>query len=260
MKSLYKSLFSLFFFLAIFLNIEGINAQTSSFWRNNWVVGISPGIASFYGDMSNYDTNPVKTLKFESGPAIGLISGKKLNNFLEIGLVASFGKISAEHSTKGFHNRFSEFGVYSALSVPNSIDPRRNSRFDFGLMVNYNITHWRSILYTMPEKIILEDPNHYVPLGLDVEGNKTAGKGKTIHHFGVGYYADFTLNPSFTIRLSQTIQFLGTDEFDSFIGNTSINDRLFITGIGLVFTMNYNKSSFSRRAKRNEFENIPSFN
>ena len=241
-------------FLATFLHTAEVHAQTTSFWRNIWVVGVSPSIASFYGDMSHHDESPSKTLKFESGPAIGLIAGKKLNNILELGLVASFGKISAEHSTKGFHNRFSEFGVYSALSLANIIDPRRKLEFDYGLMLNYNITHWRSILYTMPEKRILEEANHYIPLGLDLEGNKSEGKGQTSNHFGVGYYIDYALNQSFTIRLSQTIQFLNTDEFDSFIGNTEVDDRLLLSGIGLVLTMRYNK-----KPKIDNFEEIPTF-
>lgn len=236
-------------FLASFLQIAGANAQTNSFWRNNWVVGISPGTASYFGDLSQYDYDPVNKIIHESGPAISFIAGKKLNNLLQFGLVTSLGKVSGQRTADWgikFLNRFNEFGVYSEVSVSNIIKPFRKTRFDFGLMANYSIIYWRSVSYKISDKGVVF--SH----GLDKDGNKS-GKGQASNHFGVGYYIDYSLNSRFSLRLSQTMQFLNTDHFDSFSGSTNVNDYFLRSGIGLIFNINPDWSP------KNGFEDCPTF-
>ena len=254
----YKSRIAFTLFLATFLCISGAQAQKDPFWSTNWVVGVSPGIASYFGDLSRYDSNPFKKVLHESGPAIGFNAGKKITNFLEVGLVASLGKTSAESDSTnlgfGFKNKYTQFGVYSTLSIPHIINPHRNYRFDFGLMANYNIMKWRSVSYPIlfsgakPPIVDIHEN------GLEMDWNKK-GNAETSHNFGAGYYLSYALNSHFTIRLSQTMQLLNTDEFDSFIGptNTNINDRLLISEIGLIFRISQLWSPV------NDYEEIPTF-
>ena len=239
-----KSRIAFILFLVTFLYMSGAHAQKVSFWSTNWVVGISPGMSSYYGDLSHYDLNPIKTLQYQSGPSISFTAGKKLKNFLEVGLVASFGKTSAESDTANlgiaFKNKFKEFGVYSTVSIPYIINPDRNARFDFGMMANYNFMKWKSVSY---------------PIVFSGDEPSIDGNWKTTHHFGAGYYLSYNINPYFTIRLNQTMQLLTTDDFDSFIGptNTNIDDRLLISEIGLIFRISRLWSASS------DFEDIPSF-
>ncbi len=238
-------------FLATFLQIEVVHAQNTSLGRNNWFVGISPGMVSYFGDLSQYDYNPVNKIIHETGPSIGFFAGKKLTTFLELGLVGTLGKVSSQRKDwdKEFLNRFNEFGIYSALSIANIVNPRRRSRFDYGLMANYSFTQWRSVSYKTSDQIII------LSNGLDTDGNKL-GDGETTNHFGAGYYVGYALSTRFSIRLSQTMQLLNTDHFDSFEGqaNTNINDRILITGIGLILNIG------SGRSARNDFEECPTFN
>ncbi len=247
---------ALIIFLAIFLHIPGVHAQTTPFWSNNWVVGISPGVTSYFGDLSRFDSKPVDKILHESGPSVSFIAGKKLKNILEFGLTASFGKTSAESDSTnlglGFKNTYNEFGVYSALSIPHIINPHRNYRFDFGLMANYNFMNWRSVSYPVVfsgAEPSIDDINEN---GLDIKGNKK-GKGESAHHFGAGYYLAYALNSHFTIRLNQTMQLLNTDNFDSFIGPTNINDRMLVSEIGLIFRIS------QLWAPVNDYEEIPTF-
>ena len=235
--------------LVTFLLAEDIRAQATSFFDNNWVVGISPGAASYYGDLSRYDFDPLNKIIHESGPAISLVAGKKLEKILEFGLLATFGKTSAQKIDVDmkFLNKFNEFGIYSALSIADVVYPRRKSRFDYGLMANYSITQWKSVSYKASDQGVLF--SH----GLDADGNKS-GNGETTLHFGVGYYVAYALNARFTARLSQTMNFLNTDQFDSFVGTTNINDRLLLSGIGLIFTIN------PGRSPGNDIEECPTFN
>ena len=260
-KFINKSKLALTIFLAVFLQMAEIQAQIqpTSFWSSNWVVGVSPGVASYYGDLSRYDFNPVDKVFHESGPAVSLIAGKKLKNILEFGFVASFGKTSAESDSSnlgyGFKNKYKEYGVYTALSIANIILPDRNFRFDYGLMANYNFMQWRSVSY--PIVYPGAEPaigNVITENGLDVNG-KNKGNGETSHHFGAGYYLAYRLNSHFTIRLSQTMKLLNTDEFDSFIGptNTKIDDRLLLSEIGLIFRISQLWSPI------NDYEEIPVF-
>ena len=235
--------------MATFLNIAGAHAQATSFWRNNWVAGISPGIASYFGDLSHYDYDPVNKILHESGPAIGFIAGKKLNNFLEFGLVSTLGKVSGQGTNDRsikFLNRFNEFGIYTEVSVANIIKPSRKSHFDFGITANYSIIHWRSVSYgATGQEVVFSH-------GLDSDGRKS-GNGQTTNHFGAGYYVAYSLNSSFSLRLSQRVQFLNTDQFDSFIGSTNVNDRILFSGIGLIFNIN------SGWSPKNDFEDCPTF-
>lgn len=242
------SRFAFAMFLLTFLQIAGVQAQTTSFWGNNWVVGISPGVASYYGDLSQYDYNPVNKVIHESGPAIGFIAGKKLKNILEFGLVVNFGKTSSQRtdSDMEFRNKFSEYGIYSALSVADIVNPRRKSRFDYGLTANYSITQWRSVYYRISNQTVLF--SH----GLDAEGSNS-GNGESTNHFGAGYFVSYALNSKFNIRLNQSFQFFNTDQFDSFVGYTDINDRILLSGIGLIFTLNPVKSS------KSDYEDCPTF-
>ena len=236
--------------LATFFQMAGTQAQTNSFWRNNWVVGISPGTASYFGDLSQYDFDPINKLIHESGPAIGFTAGKKLNKFLEVGLVATLGKVSGQRTEWdiGFRNKFNEFGVYTEVSLANIIIPRRRSRFDFGLSANYSVMNWRSVSYGISDQGVLF--SH----GLDKDGNNS-GKGETTNYFGAGYYIGFALNSRLSIRLSQTAQMLNTDHYDSWEGitNSGLTDRMLRSGIGLIFNIN------SGWSPRNDFQECPTF-
>lgn len=234
--------------LTTLLYTTGISAQTTSFWGNNVVVGISPGMASYYGDLSIHDTNPIDKLIYESGPEIGIFAGKKLKRILEFGVLATIGKTSSEKPASNirFLNKFNEFGVYSVLSVADILVPQRTSRFDYGFMANYSITQWRSV------SLKISDEDVVFSHGLNNEG-KNSGNGQSKFHHGGGYYVSYALNPNFTIRLSQSMQFMNTDEFDSFIGGTKVNDRILHTGVGLIFTINPGQPLGS------DFEECPTF-
>ena len=238
-------------FLASFFHIAAVHAQTTSMLRNNWFVGISPGMVSYYGDLSQYDNNPIKTILYESGPTISFTAGKKMKNFLEFSLVATLGQVSAGRTDwdTEFQSRFNELGINSAVSIANIVNPRRRSRFDYGLTVNYSIMQWRSASYKISDQsLILSD-------GLDVDGNNL-DSGQTDNYFGAGYFVGYALNPQFSIRLSQSMQLLNTDQFDSFEGtiNSNINDRILLTGIGLIFNIKAGRSG------RSDFEECPTFN
>lgn len=236
--------------LTFLFQITGIQAQSSSFWSSNWFVGVSPGIVSYFGDLSQYDYNPVNKIIYESGPAISLNVGKKLTNYLEVGILAILGKVSGSRDDWDieFLNRFNEYGIYTEVSLANIIKPRRRSRIDYGITANYSLMNWRSVSYRISDQGII------LAHGLDTDGNKS-GEGQTTNYFGAGYYVGFALNSHFTIRLSQTMQILNTDHFDSWEGvsNSDLNDRILRSGIGLIFNINSGRSSGS------SFEDCPTF-
>ena len=244
------SRFAFAMLIGIGVQMSGLQAQNNTFSGNNWVVGISPGTASYFGDMSQYDYDPVNKLRHESGPAVGFTVGKKMKNFLEFGLVATLGKVSVQRPDWNikFMNRFNEFGVYTEVSIANIIKLRRRSRFDYGLTANYSIMNWRSVSYGISDQGVI------LSHGLDIDGNKS-GKGQTTNYFGAGYYVGFALNSRLSIRLSQTMQILNTDHFDSWEGvsNSNLNDRMLRSGIGLIFNIN------SGRSSRNDFQDCPTF-
>lgn len=243
-----RSRIAIVMFLALLLNIEGIKAQNNALLGRNWVIGISPGIASCYGDLTQYDYDPFNKVIQESGPAIGLFAGKKINKALELGVVVSFGKTSASRADTdiSFKNSFDEIGFYSDLSIANILSSNRKSAFDYGIKASYSITNYRAVSYRSSNNSLITS------YGLDVKGNKS-GNNESSAHFGGGYFVSYALNSRFTIQLSQVFQFLLTDKFDAFIGSTGINDRLLLSAISIKYTIRPSQSL------NNNFLECPTF-
>lgn len=224
-------------FLALFMNLEVIHAQSHFSLDQNWVIGISPAIASGYGDLTRYDYDPLNKIFHESGPALGIFAGKKIKKVLEVGLRATLGKTSASRADADirYKNSFNEIGLYTGISIPGILISNHQSAFDYGIIANLSLAHFRSVSYHIANNGLIAS------CGLDVAGNKS-GKVEQNIHLGGGYFLNYAINPSFTIQLSQQFQFLTTDKFDAFVGSTGINDRLLLSGISIKYTIRPSQS------------------
>ncbi len=223
--------------LALFMNLGGIYAQRNFSLDQNWVVGISPAIASGYGDLTRYDYDPLNKIFHESGPALGFFAGKKIKKILEVGVLATFGKTSASRTDADIHykNSFNEVGLYGSISIAGILARNRKSALDYGIIANFSLTHFRSASYHISDNSLIAS------YGLDLAGNKS-GNNESNMHFGGGYYLSYALNSRFTVQLSQIFQFLTTDKFDAFIGSTGVNDRLLLSGISIKYTIRPSQS------------------
>jgi hypothetical protein len=225
-------------YLILFIYQKRIQAQNNSSLSRNWVVGISPAVASCYGDLTQYDYDPYNKVIHESGPAVGLFAGKKINKILEVGLVATFGRTSGSQNNADirFKNSFNEIGVYSGLNLAKILIPTQNSAIDYGIIAKYSITNYRAASYHISDNSVIAS------YGLNAAGNKSGNKESSLH-FGGGYFFSYALNSRYTVQMSQIFQFLTTDKFDAFVGSTGVNDRLLLSTISLKYTIRPSQSA-----------------
>ncbi len=201
--------------------------------EKNWVIGITPGMASYFGDLSVYDFEPVNKLGHESGPMVEVYAGKKLERYFEFGLSVSFGSISSAKPAANakFLSSYVEYAFNTRISFADVLFPYRSRGFDFGFIGGVGLTQFRSASYTISDNSIIESN------GLGADKNP-AGKGQNDPHLITGYYLAFSINQNWILEHKMAGKLLTTDNFDSYIGSTGINDRLIFTGLGVKYIIN----------------------
>lgn len=218
------------FMLQIFSS-KHLSAQKSKS-GNNITAGISVGPASFFGDLSENDYNPVKKLRKDSGPMFELYLGKRFNLFIELDLSLSSGRTVGEKQDANakFLGKFNIFSVSTAVSMAELLFSDRATDLDYGIVAGASLAQFRSVSYQMSNDMLLTSN------GLDEDGKKS-GDVNSGTNLTLGYYVLYPLNPKWALQLRQTFEFLTTDNFDSFIGSTGISDRLLLTRLGIKYTI-----------------------
>lgn len=235
MKKLFcnKTLIILLLSIAQFIgNPKNLTAQ-SLLSEKNWIIGVTTGMTSYFGDLSVYDFKPINKLRHESGPMIEVYGGKKLERYFEFGVSASFGYLSSARPDANvkFESSYVEYAFNARISFADFLFPYRSRGFDFGLIGGVGLTQFRSASYRISDNSIIESN------GLDADKNRT-GKGQNDPHMITGYYIAYSINQHWILEHKMAGKFLTTDSFDSFIGSTGINDRLIFTGIGVKYIIN----------------------
>jgi|GEM_PF-915060 len=228
-----RTLIILLFFVAQLAEYDNMLSAQNSQLQKNLIIGITPGAVSYFGDLSVYDFEPINKLSNESGLAIDFYVGKKIERYFEFGVSATFGKVSSakpEADTK-FHSSFAEYEFLVRASLADFILPYRSLGIDFGLLTGVGISHNRSASYRISDNSII------LSNGLDADRNRN-GKAQNDPHLIVGYYIAWSINNNWIVEHKMSGKFLTTDNFDSFIGSTGINDRLIFTGLGVKYVIN----------------------
>ncbi|MBW6490928.1 MAG: hypothetical protein K0B15_06995 [Lentimicrobium sp.] len=232
-KIIYKSSPILIALLVIqIFGVKNLTAQESTV-GNNLTAGISLGSASFFGDLSKYDYNPLKKIQKESGPSVEFFLGKRFNLLFELGLSLSSGKTKGEREdfdTK-FKTKFNIYSITTDISIAEILFYDRLTNLDFGIALGASMAQFRSASFKLSDNSLVT--SH----GLNEDGNSSGESNVGLNLTG-GYYISYPLNSYWSLVFRQTFEFLTTDNFDSYIGPTGISDRLLLTRLGLKYTIN----------------------
>lgn len=245
------------FLLIVFLVIK--SAQCWSQVNENWTIGIQGGMASYYGDLSRYDSDPLKKLSEESDRWLGLKVGKRLSP--AFGLELTFGNLKLagynNYEKYAFSSTFNEVLLSVDVSVINLLLPYNDNRFDLYGKGGYGIFMYDSFEFEFDNTS--EDSK---PAVVEPETERT----------GTVFMAGFGTSYRVGNRLKFSLEFEGrvssSDLLDGFKGTSDVNDFYSTLGIGVSYIIKFKESAKNfyqegsheyRRYKRKDRKNRYSF-
>ena len=142
--------------VSVFLIPENANAQSwggrrkPGFW-DDWTLNGNAGLTSFFGDLSIYDTDIMEKLTKESGPAMGGILTKHVNNIVGVSGQLLYGGLKGQNNSgTSFEANFIEYNFHGRINLVNLIFPDNMTNIGletyagFGQFL-FNVTQWKKV-------------------------------------------------------------------------------------------------------------------
>lgn len=207
-------------------------AQLFYDFQSGWYLGANSGIASYYGDLSFYDLDPVNKIRHESRFVAGFTTGKSLNQWtdLEVNFYHGGLKGSNQNNDLFFTGNFTELTFIGNISLSRIILKQANQRFQVYLSLGAGSVIFRS------SKSRISDKTYVSAVGLNSSGNKEGNPGMAAV-FPAGILFSYDLNKSLVIRSKLAFRMPDDDLLDAHAGSTGINDRYSIATIGFIYRL-----------------------
>lgn len=195
---------------------------------NNWQASIMVGPSMYYGDLSKYDSDPLKKMWHESGPGLQLVVGNKLTSYMAFqGRLSylGFGATSDELNRRT-NGKVITLGANILIDFVNLLSLPYENYSDIYMygVLGAGLVHIRSKLEnaTTGEQIIEYEWQ-----------NSPSNESSFYFGFGLNKY----LTPRFDVTLEFLVYKLQTDRADAFYGGEN-NDLLVMPTIGLKYNFN----------------------
>lgn len=216
-----KTRISLTLFIIFIFSIS-LNAQNTEFIKG-FSVRVSPGILSYYGDLSHNKFNPITTIKESSKIGFSLAAIKELDPIFGVQVQYTYGNLysSKELDNLYFSGSLNEFSVSGRLT-PLGFFPDLKNRFNLQPYLNFGIG---SFGYNSSKRFIDTD---------DI--SKISKEHGLVMPFGLGL--SIPINNYLAIDVDHSYRYTNTDLLDAHI-NSSDNstDWYSLSTIGLRFTI-----------------------
>lgn len=99
-------------------------------WRL-YSINANIGALSYFGDLSRYDTEPLKKLRHESRPAFSVTMTKYILNKFGVSGQVLFGQLKGAGSTQEFSSSILEYNLHLRADLVRLIFPAREHRIGF---------------------------------------------------------------------------------------------------------------------------------
>ena len=151
--------------ISAFIIPENVEAQrwggrqkATGFW-DNWTINGNAGLTSFFGDLSIYDSEIMEKLTKESGPAMGAILTKHINNKFGVSGQLLYGGLKGQNNSgNSFEASFIEYNFHGRVNLVNIIFP--DNLTNLGLEVYaglgqfmFNVTKWTDVDGSIEETV-----------------------------------------------------------------------------------------------------------
>ncbi len=231
--------------LSIFLLSIGSYAQNSDF-ISGFSVRVSPGIMSFYGDLSATKFNPIDRIRDNSKMGFTIAAIKEFNPIIGIQAQYTAGNLYSTHATENmyFTGSLSEFSVTGKFT-PLGFFPDLKNRFNLQPYLTFGLG---SLGYRSCKKFIDTDKISPPCYGYDVDGETLISRENgLVLPFGLGL--SIPINKNLAIDVDHTYRFTNTDLLDGTMSSSNNNDWYSLTSIGLRFTIEPSQQTITRRAR-----------
>lgn len=231
---LYKKFLVLFSMVAI---ASGSFAQPNA--TDGLSIKVSPGILSFYGDMSTEDYNPffVLTESSKFGFSAGLI--KQFNSWFAIQAQYAMGsmyslKVIENADDKEMNGSLSEFGIAARFDpLPLILQRDQPMKLSPYVSLGLSTVGFRSVVRNHVTNNVLNPA-----IGFENDGvTKKNPKGNALA-FPIGVGLSYNIVPELSLELEYAIRTTSTDLLDATAGNTNVNDYYSLATLGLRYHIN----------------------
>ncbi len=202
----------------------------SPFWYN-WSVDMSLGLTSYYGDLSQYDSDFIEKLIHESKPAVALKITKYFDYKFGVSGQVMFGGFNSDF--KGdyiFRTNLLEYNIQANVDLLNIINDfnRRNS----------GIT-----LYAGIGQFLFKTTSEITTAGATTEDVRNSGVPEFVYFFGSTLY--HKIHPRFYLLMDLSIRQAQNDNLDNFVKNGDFDYYSFIS-LGISLQINNLKFPFEK--------------
>ncbi len=191
--------------------------------KNQWSINVNAGFASYFGDISVYDKNPIKKIEHESEGGYGFIITRYFKN--KVGISGQFlvGNMKASMDDNSFQSRVMEYNIHCRLNllkiVPLNINDRFGAEFYLGIgQFFFETTNVNSLA-------LINDNSKYQP-----------DKPEFVYFFGGGI--SYRLSTIFTTTADLALRQCQTDRLENIVMH---NDFDYYSYLSLGVTLNVNK-------------------
>jgi len=229
-----QSIFKLLI-IALFLSAGSLGSMAQSSAKiDGFSMRVSPGILSFYGDMSANNYNPISTIKENSKFGFSFTAIKEFNDWIGIQAQYTAGNLYSIHPDKNesFSGSISAFGVSGRFTPLGLTNLKNKTRIQPYVTLGLATIGYRSCR-------INESTNEVIPkcYGYDKDGVTRISR-EHILAIPAGIGVSIPINKNLAIDLDHTYFITNTDVLDAYRGSTNKNDWASLTSVGLRFTIN----------------------
>lgn len=195
--------------------------------RNNRVwrlvsINANVGTLSYFGDMSKYDKHPINKLKYESGPAYGIIITKYFYNKIGISGQMLYGNLRGSGKNQTFTTQILEYNLHVRTELLKLAFPDRQYRIGISPYIGIGQFYFKSTsTYLSNETYTVKEYKSRVP--------------EFIYFFGAGLSYKMPHNLALTADFS--LKQCQNDKLDNYIGFQNYDYYTYLS-IGISYRIN----------------------
>ena len=198
------------------------------FW-DLWTINANVGLSSFFGDLSIYDKDYAEKFTKESGPALGVVLTKHINNKFGISGQLLYGTLKGQNNSHvSFKANFIEYNLHARVDFINLFSPDNISKFGIVGFAGFG----QFIFKTTRYENNTNDP--------DIQNT---GVPEFVYFGGVDIY--YKVTDQFDITASMALRQARNDKLDDETKNENY-DYYTIINIGVTYNISSKSSGSSR--------------
>lgn len=212
-------------------NKEWKSLPYNKFWYD-WTIDLNAGFTSYFGDLSQYDLNPVYKLINESKPALGIKLTKNIGKYFGVsGQIIYGGFFSNYISERAFKTKIFEYNTQVRFDLLNVFAPNRKSNLKWNAYAGFGQFIFNTQSFGSLETIA------------QLEFYRSATP-EFVYFFGTTF--SIPLSETVWLTLDHSIKQAQNDNMDLYISGNDFDYYSYL-GIGVSISINNLRTPFKKK-------------